>query len=90
MFSRVVAAEVNSNLAFIAPLVVTLLVALASIGGTLWSTHQTRMSERRKWLRDRQAEAYVAFLEIAHIGVEAGQVSGRQDTDQTDDFVSTP
>jgi hypothetical protein len=37
-------------------------VALASVGAQVWQGHLTRESERKKWLRERRSEAYIALL----------------------------
>jgi len=39
-------------------------VALAAVGAQMWQGRLNRESERRAWLRDRQANAYIAILRL--------------------------
>jgi hypothetical protein len=39
-------------------------VALAAVAAQVWQGHLNRENERRAWLRDRQAEAYISVLRL--------------------------
>lgn len=39
-------------------------VALAAVAAQIWQGHQDRESERRAWLRDRRAGAYISLFRL--------------------------
>ena len=45
-------------------MVASSVVALAAVGAQIWQGHLNRESERRAWLRDRRAEAYISVLKL--------------------------
>jgi hypothetical protein len=55
--------EVADGVAIIS-VVASSTVAMAAVAAQIWQGHLTRESDRRAWLRDRRAEAYLAVLRL--------------------------
>jgi hypothetical protein len=53
--------QVANGIAIVS-VVASSVVALAAVGAQIWQGHLNRESERRAWLRDRRAEAYISVL----------------------------
>lgn len=70
----IAADSINPNLALIAPLIVTVLLAVLTVVSNLWTASAARKAEERRlaterevetarWLRERRADAYVQIIE---------------------------